>query len=280
MLWDDRRNQLVWVDIIAGRVMRGTLGEAEITVDEVFDLGSWVGAVALAEDGGLLVAATRGLVAIAPDGTVTPGPDLFGDRQNLRFNDGSVDPQGRFVVGSLGLAGHTPVHSLIRVTADGAVETLRDRVTLSNGIGFSPDGGTIYHVDSIAGTVSSHSYGPGDFDHEEPWALIELDFGDAGPDGLTVDSDGNLWIAQWNGWCVKQFTPAGDLLDTITIDAPQASCMGFAGPALDRMVITSGAEDMPEPRIAASGALFIADPGAEGLPTPRWAGSTIAPVWL
>jgi sugar lactone lactonase YvrE len=277
VIWDDRRNQLVWVDIIAGKVFRGTLGETEITVDETFDLGEWVGAVALAEDGGLLVAVTRGLAAIAPDGTVTRGPDLFGERPDLRFNDGSVDPSGRFLVGSLGLVEHTPVHELIRVSADGTVEVLRTGVTLSNGIGFSPDGATIYHVDSIAGTVSSHSYGPGPFHHDEQWVPLAIDFGNASPDGLTVAADCTLWIAQWDGWCVKQFTPGGELLSSIAIDAPQASCMGFAGPALDRMVITSGAEDMGDDRIASSGALFVADPNSEGMLTPRWAGNTSTP---
>ena len=72
---------------------------------------------------------------------------------STRFNDGSVDPQGRFVVGTLALGAETGAEVLLRVSADGTVETLRSGIRLSNGIAFSPDGGTIYHVDTVANTV-------------------------------------------------------------------------------------------------------------------------------
>ncbi len=150
----------------------------------------------------------------------------------MRFNDGSVDPQGRFVVGTLALGAETGEEVLLRISPDGSVETLRTGIRLSNGIGFSPDGGTIYHVDTLANTVSSHSYGPGAFDHDEPWVPVITDFPHF-PDGLTVGADGTLWVALWGGSSIRHHALTGELLDVVTVDATQASCPAFVGPDLD-----------------------------------------------
>jgi sugar lactone lactonase YvrE len=166
---------------------------------------------------------------------------------------------------------------LLRVQPDGRVETLREDLGLSNGIGFSPDGATIYHVDTGPGTVSRHSYGPGAFDRSEQWVPLLQDL-PASPDGLVVDAEGTLWVALWGGSSVRRYTPSGDLLDIVEVDATQASCPGFVGPGLDILAITTAQEGLDE--IAdQSGAIFLADVGAIGLPPYRWAGSTGEPYW-
>lgn len=158
IIWDDRAQLVRWVDVQKGRILSGELHKGRIaTVDDIH-LGQTASALALAEDGGLLVAAARGLATISPAGAISFGPDLLGDRKNLRLNDGSIDPSGRFIVGTAALGGPTGNEVLLRISADGMVETLRDRNSLSNGIAFSPNGTTIYHVDTFAGTVSNHSY--------------------------------------------------------------------------------------------------------------------------
>lgn len=278
VLWDDRAQRVRWVDIGKGRVLSGALEGRRIVDIDVVELGQTAGAVALAEDGGLLVAAARGLATISPEGTISFGPDLLGERRGVRFNDGSVDPQGRFVVGTLALAAETGEEVLLRISPDGRTEMLRSGIGLSNGIAFSPDGGTIYHVDTIPGTVSRHSYGPGPFDHREPWVLVLEDL-PAYPDGLTVDADGMLWVAQWGGASVRRHTPTGDLLDIVEVDAAQASCPAFVGPDLDLLAITTAQEGL-ENWTDQSGAIFLAATGATGLPAPRWRGSTTTPFWL
>src|SRR6187431_973846 len=134
ILWDDRASLVRWVDIWKGRVLSGALQEGRIVDIASVELGQTAGAVALAEDGGLLVAAARGLATISPDGTVSFGPELLGDRREVRFNDGSVDPHGRFVVGTLALGAATGEEVLLRISPDGSVETLRTGTGLSNGI--------------------------------------------------------------------------------------------------------------------------------------------------
>ena len=278
IIWDDRRALVRWVDIREGRVLSGHLLADSIgTVDDIV-LGQTAGAVALAEDGGLLVAAATGLATISPSGAVSFGPDLLG-RTGARLNDGSADMFGAYVVGSLTLGGESGNDVLLRIFPNGRVEVLREGVRLSNGIAFSPDGGTIYHVDTFAKTVSRHSYGFGPFDTREPWVSV-LDEHDLPeyPDGLVVDSDGMLWVAQYGGGSVRRHSPSGELVDVVVVDAAQVTCPGFVGPRLDRLAITSGAEGSPTTDL--TGAIFLADVGATGLPAHRWAGSTTTPYWL
>ena len=277
ILWDDRAARIRWVDIWKGRVLSGALHNGRIVDITSTGLGQTAGAVALAEDGGLLVAAARGLATISVDGAVSFGPDLLGDHVDTRFNDGSVDPQGRFVVGTLALGAETGAEVLLRVSADGAVETLRSGIRLSNGIAFSPDGGTIYHVDTVVNTVARHSYGPGPFDLGEPWVTVLEDLPHY-PDGLTVDSDGMLWVAQWGGSSVRRHAPTGELLDIVEVDATRASCPAFVGPDLNTLAITTAQEGLKD-WTDQSGAIFLADVGATGLPVPRWRGSTTTPYW-
>ncbi|MET0735349.1 MAG: SMP-30/gluconolactonase/LRE family protein [Microbacterium sp.] len=277
IVWDDRAERVRWVDIWRGRVLSGRLDGGRIADIGSVDLGQTAGAVALAEDGGLLIAAARGLATISVDGAVSFGPDLLGDRRAVRLNDGSVDPHGRFVVGTLALDGETGDEVLLRVSADGSVETLRRGIRLSNGIAFSPAGDTIFHVDTLANTVSRHSYGPGRFDHEEPWTTVLEDLPHH-PDGLATDADGTLWVAQWGGSGIRRHALTGELLDTVTVDATQASCPAFVGPELDMLAVTTAQEGLVH-WTDASGSIFLADVGVTGLPTPRWPGSTTSPFW-
>lgn len=286
ILWDDRAELVRWVDIWHGRVLAGTLRDGRLVTTDDISLGQTTSAVALAEDGGVLVAASRGLATISPTGIISIGPDLLGDRGSVRLNDGTVDRFGAFVVGTMTIggsadntaAGNPGEETLLRIQPDGAVEVLREGIQLSNGVAFSPDGNTMYHVDTFASTVSSHSYSDAPFDPNEPWATLPLELPNY-PDGLTVDSEGALWVAQWGGSSVRRHAPTGELLDVVTVDAEQVSCPGFVGRNLDRLAITSAQEGLGSFTDLA-GSIFIADVGVSGLPAHRWAGSTPTPYWL
>jgi sugar lactone lactonase YvrE len=271
VLFDDRAGLVRFVDIREGRVLSARLdGDRLVDTAEV-RVRETVGAVALAEDGGLLVAAARRLATISPDGDLSFGPEILTDERPMRFNDGGVDPQGRFVVGTLSLSGPIGAEKLLRVSPDGSVETLREGIQLSNGVGWSPDGSTIYHVDTPAKRLSSHSYGPDGFDHDEPWVAVVTDF-PGYPDGMRVDAEGMLWVAQFSGSCVVRYSPDGREIGRVLVDAQQPTCVGFVG---ERLVITSAIEHLtPEERVPADGALFLADVGVAGVAPHRWRGST------
>lgn len=280
IIWDQEQGLARWVDLRQGRVLAGTLDGDRIVVTATVEMGQSSAALAIAEDGGILVAAARGLATISPTGQISFGPDLLGEQSNVRLNDGGADMFGAFVVGSLTRGGYTGLESLQRIFPDGRIETLREGVRLSNGIAFSPDGGTIYHVDTAARAVSSHPYGFGPFDHIQPWVTV-LDGNDlpTHADGLTVDSEGMLWVALFGGAEVRRYSPTGDLLDIVTVNAAQVTCPGFVGPNLDRLAISTAREGLEE-FLSDDGAIFLADVGVTGLPGHRWAGSTTSPYWL
>jgi sugar lactone lactonase YvrE len=296
VVWDDRAGLVRWVDIREGRVLAGTLSGDEIETVDDRHLGQTVGAVALAEDGGLLVAAARGLATISPDGQVSFGPDLSSvvapdGRIPWRLNDGIVDPQGRFIVGTLALdetptandgESSGPCEVLLRVSPDGQVETLRTGMGMSNGLGFSPDGKILYLIDTLSGTLSRHSYGgshgDGDFDVNEPWVTVFDDF-PSYADGMTVDADGDLWVALWGGSRVSRYASDGRHIGDIAVNATQPTCAGFIGPSLNRLAITSARKDLTEVTDD-SGSLFVGDVNAIGKLEYRWAGSTAAPYWI
>ncbi len=272
VLWDDRAGLVRFVDIREGRVLAARLDGHRLAIVDDLLVGETVGAVALAEDGGLLIAGARRLATVSPAGELAFGPQLLHDDRPMRFNDGGVDPQGRFVVGTLSLAEPVGLERLLRISPDGSVETLREGIRLSNGLGWSPDGSTIYHTDTPAKTISSHSYGPGGFDHDEPWVAIPAEF-PGFPDGLRVDAEGMLWVAQFSAGCVVRYAPDGRELARVVVEAQQPTCPGFVG---QRLLVTTAIEHLtPEERVPADGALFVADVGVAGLPPHRWRGTTL-----
>jgi sugar lactone lactonase YvrE len=262
-LWDPDRHRLLWVDILGGTVHAGHLTPEKITVTASWEFDDLACAVAVDAAGDLLVA-QRGVVErVKSDGPRTPMADLT--RAGSRLNDGAVDPHGRFVVGHMALDGSRGTQTLVRLDGD-AVTVLDDDLTLSNGLAWSPDGGTLYSIDSIPGVVFARDY-PDGVRRE----LFRVD--DGLPDGLCVDTLGNLWIAIWGRGRVECRTPGGDLLAVVEVDAPHPTSCAFAGPDLDVLVITTATQDLSPTdltRHPASGRLFTAHVGATGLRTPYW----------
>lgn len=283
-IWDERTAQLHWVDIPTGAVIRGRLlaTGAGDTIEE-FDrvvLGETVGSVGLAADGGLVVAAALGLATIDPGGGIHRGPALLANEVTSRLNDGSCDPAGGYLVGSLPLGEQTNREVLLRVEPTGPVAVVRHDIGLSNGIAWSPDGQTIYSVDTLHGSISA-----ADFDRNtgevSGWRLC-FTITNGMPDGLVVDTDGALWIAIWGAGQVRRYTTAGTLLAVVVVDAPHVSCPCFAGEDRSTLVISTARTELTDAQVAQhplSGSLFIAHPGATGLPENLWAGDTAAPQW-
>lgn len=257
IVWDDRARTALWVDIHAGDLVRDLDAPMAVHIDTT------VGCVALADDGGLVLAGHRGLVVVSTEGVVSHGPDLLGERREVRLNDGAIDPQGRFVVGTIALGERTNKEQLLRVSADGAVEVIRTNVTLSNGVAFSSDG-TLHHVDTFAKTVSAL--------RGDEWVTVLDDF-TGYPDGLTIDAADNLWVAQYGVGLVQQFSPLGELLASVAVDTPETTCPGFVPGGL---AITTGRESATD---ANAGAIYFADVDALGTPEHRWPGSTSRPYW-
>ncbi len=271
-VWDERTARLYWVDIPAGAVIEGRL-----TGDEVHEERRWyrpetVSAVCLADDGTLLVAGASALHRLDRErGWQETGPALIDGPR--RLNDGACDPAGRYVVGSLDLSGPGGEEVLLH-TGSSPARPLRSGVGLSNGIDWSSDGATIYHVDSTRHTVSSAAY-DASTETVTGWSPL-FEVLDGVPDGLALDAEGLLWVACWGAGQVRRYDQDGRVLQVVEVDAPLTSSFAFAGEGLTALVITTARDGLSSEELAAapgSGSLFVARPGVPGRSRTRWAGS-------
>ena len=196
------------------------------------------------------------------------------DKPTTRMNDGRCDRQGRFLAGGMNEDELKPASSLIRYDGDRA-ETIRQNIGCSNSICFSPDGSAMYFADTPTRTILRMPYDveTGEVGQEEPF--VSVDNEDEGfPDGTCVDADGALWNGRFNGFRVQQTHADGSQGLRNDLPVPQVTCACFGGPDLDRLYITTAREHMSEAQIAEhplSGGIFVAEPGARGLPEDRFA---------
>ena len=160
------------------------------------------------------------------------------------MNDGGCDAAGRFYGGTMAFDQRPGAGSLYRLDLDGTVTTVLEGLTVSNGLGWSPDGRTAYLADSGPGLVHAFAYDPGSGAFSDQRVLLDFARQDGVADGLTVDDEGCLWTALWGGGQVRRWSPEGDLLAVVDVPIPQVSCCAFAGPGLDLLVISTSAEGM------------------------------------
>jgi sugar lactone lactonase YvrE len=276
--WDERRDELLAVDIIDGRVYRARVveGGALSLVREYWVPGT-VGAVApVSGDDGWMLAAGRGFVHLAPDGSLRPVAQVapFGSR----MNDGACDPQGRFWAGALALDFRPGAGSLYRLERDGNVEVVLEGLTISNGMDWSPDGTVMYLADSGPREVHAFAFDGETGSISDDHLLITVDEDVGVPDGLTVAADGDLWLAIYGGGRVHRYSPDGVLRQVLQVPAEQCTSCAFAGPGLDRLYVTTATEGWSDEQRRAdpsAGIVYRFDVSATGRPAaPFRPGST------
>lgn len=210
----------------------------------------------------------RGLALEDTDGEVTPLDPLWSS-DAVRMNEGGCDPDGRFYCGSMAYDQAPGAASLYRLDPDGSVRMVLDGITVANGLEWSPDGSQAYFNDTATYRVTV-------FDYEADAGLTRarsfVETGDLRPDGLTVDSDGGVWVALSNGGAVRRYTPDGALDEVIDLPARKVTACTFGGPALDELFITTSREGLEPGDDPLAGSLFRAVPGVSGLPVREFAG--------
>lgn len=260
-VWDPRSSTLRWVDIERGEVHRF---DPATGTDTFFEVGAMVGCVAVRAAGGLVLGAADGLYTCRDDGgqlTLLHKVDCDG-----RFNDGKADPWGRFWAGTMVREDGTG--ALYRLDPDHSLHTMVTGVSVSNGLGWSPDGTIMYYTDTRTGGVDAFDHDPSSGTLSGRRRLITEDRG--WPDGLTVDADGCLWVALWDGWGVRRYAPDGRLLTTVEVPAQRVTSCTLAGTTLYITTARVGLEDFGDQPSA--GSLFAHDAGVAGLPAGEWAG--------
>jgi sugar lactone lactonase YvrE len=270
--WDAEQGCLVWVDITAGLVHRS---EADGALRATVDVGRHVGAALPAPGGALLLAVREGFAVLDATGAYHPLLDVYGDRPDLRFNDAKCDPAGRAFAGSMAYAWQQAIGAaaLLRLDPGPQASTAISPVTLGNGLGWSPDGRTMYFIDSATQTVSAFGYDP---DAGRPLAarqLVTVPPEVGLPDGLCVDGDGGIWVGLWGGSVVHRYTPDGALDTVVRLPVSQVTSCAFGGSDGATLYITTAAYELSAAELAAqpyAGGLFAVRPGTAAPPATPW----------
>jgi sugar lactone lactonase YvrE len=259
-----------WVDMHAGDILE-LRGPDAVTRTHV---GTVAAAFRPRSKGGIVLADQRGFVLLDEKLAVERRlPPLWED-PGVRMNEGGADPAGNFWCGSMAYDESAGAGSLYRLTPALVATEVVTGVTISNGLGFSPDGTRAYYVDTPTRRVDTFDFEDGELANRRP--PVEIVDGPGNPDGLTVDAEGCLWVALFNGSAVHRYSPDGELLAVVPLPAAQVTACTFGGPDLDRLYVTTsreGLDDAARAEQPLAGALFTVDvPGVRGLPVLEFSG--------
>jgi sugar lactone lactonase YvrE len=272
--WDSRRQSLYWVDIEDSKLHRYDPAKRE---DRAFSVGQPVGAVVVRESGGVLLALQQGFYEFDPDTEAleqlsNPEPNL----PENRFNDGKVDPAGRFWAGTMAIREAPHCGNLYCMDTDLTVRRKIEGVSISNGLAWSPDEHVMYYVDSPTRVVAAYDYDKASGEIANRRVVIQIPDGMGYPDGMSIDEEGMLWIALWDGAMVGRWNPVnGELLGKIPLPVSRPTSCVFGGEDLDELYITSARSRLDEKSLAAqphAGGIFKCRPGVRGGPAWNFAG--------
>jgi sugar lactone lactonase YvrE len=245
--WDEERQELLWVDILGCGFHRATL-TSDGGPDRVrtMALDRHVGAVAPVTGGGYALAAAQGFLFVDESGSVVELAQPEAGHRNVRMNDGACDPQGRFWAGTMAYDESPGAGTLYRLELDGHCSTVLTGLTISNGIGWSPDGQTMYLSDSGTRLVEAFDFDGVTGAISGRRTLVHIDQPGQAPDGLTVDDQGDIWVGLYGGWAVNRYGPDGSLRATVHIPAAQATSCAFGGGDGRTLFVTTGRERLTQ----------------------------------
>lgn len=273
-VWDTAEQALYFVDLLGKRLWRYDPRGGDFTH---WDMPGMLGSMALREGGGALLALDTGFHTFDfATGKTTPfaAPADLTDR--VLFNDGKVDPRGRFLAGSQArsLGEKTPLGSLYRLDPDRSVARLDGPVSIPNGPCWSPDGGTFYFADSLPRSIFAYDYDLASGTVANRRVFAQTDALGGIPDGATVDDSGRYWVAICFGGKIACYRPDGTLEHLIDVPVKTVASVMFGGPNLDQLYFTSlDPLAVGQPDDGLGGGLFVIEGlGVTGLPEPRFKG--------
>ncbi len=260
--WDAKTQTLYWLDILEKRIYSGTRILAE--------LDDLIGCLAPCKNGNLILGMRLGFTDLEPDSAQLTFLTPLDELPTNRVNDGKCDPAGRFLAGTMDMNEKDPNGALY--SFDGKqVTTLLSGVTISNGLAWSVDHKTFYYIDTPTREVKAFDYDLATGQIANPRTAIHVPESLGWPDGMTSDTDGNLWIAMWGGAQVTKWNPnTGKLLEQIPVPALHTSACVFGGKDMNELYVTSARKGMSEAdlkKYPLSGGLFKVITNVEGMPT-------------
>lgn len=271
-VWDVIKEKLYWVDIVSGKLF---VYDPRAGTNTTFDVGGHLGAVALREKGGLVLAKESGFAFFdLQTREVTPIADPEAHIPGNRFNDGKCDPSGRFWAGTLSYDLEEGAGNLYCLDVDLSVDQKLTGLTISNGMAWDRERTRFFLVDSGTGNLFS-------FDYDEPAGGISSQSvvwhsEQGSPDGMTIDTEDHLWVALYGAGKVLRIDPAsGETVFEVRLPVPRPTSCTFGGQGLDELYITTARENMSDEELwetPLSGSLFKAKVPAKGFPPSRFAG--------
>jgi sugar lactone lactonase YvrE/DNA-binding IclR family transcriptional regulator len=272
-VWHPQEGLLYWVDILHPAVYRF---DPRTGRNESCETGKLVSAIIPVAGGRLLVASQDGVEWLDfSSGALVPFSSPESGIPDNRLNDAKLGPDGAIWIGSMRIDASKPTGALYRIDAQGAFERKEGGIIVSNGLDWSPDGRTLYFVDTVPGLVHAYDFDPdtGALGARREFARVAV--ADGRPDGLAVDAEGGVWCAIWDGWCVRRYLPDGNLDQVIELPVPRPTSVSFGGDDLGTLFITSARTRLPASTLAdapLSGGLFACRPGVAGAPTGLFRG--------
>ena len=266
-IWRPRENSLYWIDLKAPAIYCFdviTRQNRQIPAA----LGKTIGGMVFARNGRMIVVDAEGVHELSATGhrnlLIHPESDQVGNG----FNDAKCDVKGRLWSGTADIGETRPSGSLYVIEGQRRVRRIDSAIICSNGPAFAPDGRRAYFTDSFAQEIYYYD--------------VDLDTGliserksffrcntDAGyPDGMTVDSEGFLWCANWDGWSITRYAASGEIDRVLKVPVPRPTSVCFGGPRMDQLFITSDSDGLSADQLKEaplSGSLFVCEPGAKGL---------------
>ncbi len=267
-VWSGDENALYWVDIQEKLLQRWTPSNDAI---DFWKMPSEIGSFAFAKKGFCVVALRTGIAMLdLVNNSIKAICNPEADMSFTRFNDGKCDRKGRFWAGTLDEESPNQRASLYRLAQNHKCEKVRDHVGISNGLGWSPDNRIFYFTDSSNHTIYAY-----DFDIENGEISNERIFVETShhykPDGLSVDSEGYIWSAMWDGWKITRFAPNGSVDIEIPMPVQRPTSCTFGGIDLTQLYITSARVDLSEETLRKqpdAGSVFVLETNVKGILEP------------
>jgi sugar lactone lactonase YvrE len=259
-LWHPGEGKLYWLDIINGSIYRY---DPQVGRHERIYKGEVIGGFTIQADGSLLLFMAKGAIRIWQRGELSTVIDAIPEERETRFNDVIADPEGRVFCGTM--ATEKRPGCLYRLDQDGRITRVLDGISISNGLGFSPDRKRLYYTDSAKGEIYVFDYENKTGTIGNRCVFIRIPASEGEPDGLTVDAEGYIWSARWNGACIVRYDPEGQEVLRVKLPAKKVSSLTFGGKDYkDIYISTAGGENRNEEGPGA-GALFRLNLGIQGV---------------
>ena len=272
--WDSEKGVLYWVDILRGQVHTYDPDKSD---DVAVETRRYPSCIVPKKSGGVLVTLQHGFYTLdLRDGRVSPLAEVENDLPGNRFNDGKCDPAGRLWAGTMDMKEEAASGALYRLEGED-VRRVLSGISISNGLGWSPDSATMFHIDTPTRKVSAFEYDVETGDLKGRRTVVDFSLDQPGkPDGMAVDAEGMIWVAHWGGHLVTRWNPeTGRAVGRVELTESNVTSCCFGGRHLDELYVTTaraglGRGDLE--RQPHAGGLFKVRTGVRGLPAHAFEG--------